>query len=187
MYSLGRTRGHIQGQIKGQKPDGPQAPRVWPTIWSRVRLQKIPKGALNILTLSTQGTSQGLHSPCCLRGFPTDFHFFYLTQQYINVKREKHVCSSRDGLETRVCLLSARQTRNKPVFQWDPRKKCGKCQQQQVQTLTLLIQVYWCVRQKECTFYPLNRTLYTVHCTLYTGEFSWFTVQCTLYICHFFT
>ena len=45
MYSLGRilkgplgiflrrTRGHIQGQTKGQKPKGPQAPRVF-GLWS---------------------------------------------------------------------------------------------------------------------------------------------------------
>ena len=67
MYSLGRrlkvpqgifqrrTRGHIQGQTKGQKPEGPQAPRVSGLrsgrgCGQRMALRKFrPKGAFNIL------------------------------------------------------------------------------------------------------------------------------------------
>ena len=58
----GQTRGHIQGQTKGLKPDGPQASRVF--------------GLFQGSTLSTQGTSQRLHSPWYLRGFCTDFYSF---------------------------------------------------------------------------------------------------------------
>ena len=47
-----QTRDRIRGQTQGQKPEGPQAPRVfwqrvWPKLQQKVCLTKIRRGAFN--------------------------------------------------------------------------------------------------------------------------------------------
>ena len=88
-----------QGQNIGQKPEGPQAPRVF-GLWlgwgcgQGFAFRKFRRGPSIFFrgsTSSTQGTSRGLHSPWYLQGFPTDFHSFYLTDFYNtwNVKNKQ--------------------------------------------------------------------------------------------------
>ena len=81
-----------------QRPitEGLQAPRVFGLWCGRGcgqgfafrKPQRGPSIFFRGSTLSTQGTSRGLHSPWYLQGFPTYFHSFYLTHQYINLKHE---------------------------------------------------------------------------------------------------
>ena len=76
-----RTLGYILGQIKGQKPSGPVARRVF-CLWTglgcglRFALRKSLGGTFNLLPSEYieyfRKRPMGLLSPCYLLAFPTD-------------------------------------------------------------------------------------------------------------------